>query len=284
MPDFDTQPVKVAEGFAFCEGPAFGPDGNLYVVNLRGGFISRVRLNGNVERFAETPGPNGGQFDADGRYICCEVRRRAIVAVSPGGDVLLLTDNAGGRPLNGPNDIAIDADGGMYFTDPEGSDLDHPIGAVYYIRPDLTTVKVDDRLAYPNGINITVDRRHVLVAETLTKQIRRYERRPDGTLGRGEVFCQLEGGVGPDGMAFDMDGRLYVAHFGMGCIQVIDPSGAVIAQLRTPGNDPTNCCFGPPGSHVAGSLFVTETAGNAVWRYDLGVPGMPLHHLAVVSE
>jgi len=284
MPEFDVAPVNVAEGFAFCEGPAFGPDGDLYVVNLEGGFISRVGMDGTVTRLAETPGPNGGQFDADGNYICCEVERRAIVSVDLQGEISLLTDRADGRPLNGPNDIAIDADGGMYFTDPEGSDLDRRIGTVCYARPDHTTVRVDDGLAYPNGINVTVDRQAVIVAETLTGQIHRYARRADGRLGEREVFCRLEGGVGPDGMAFDVDGRLYVAHFGRACIQVIDPSGRVVGRLATPGENPTNCCFGPPGSAYASSLFVTETVTNAVWRYDIGVAGMPLHHLAVVSD
>ncbi len=284
MPDFDVQPVKVAEGFEFCEGPAFGPDGRLAVVNLAGGFISRVHMDGTKEVLAETPGPNGGQYDVDGHYICCEVKRKAIVSVGPNGKVDLITDQAGGQPLNGPNDIAIDADGGMYFTDPEGSDLENRIGGVYYLRPDRTTVKVDDGLAYPNGINVTVDRSAVVMAETLTKQIHRYERKADGTLGNRQVFCQLEGGVGPDGMAYDMDGRLYVAHFGMACVQVIDPAGTVIARLETLGDNPTNCCFGPPGSDFESSLFVTETVTNTVWRYDVGAPGMPLHHLSVASD
>lgn len=282
--DLTAQPVKVADGFGFCEGPAFAPDGSLFVVNLRRGDISRITLDGQVARVVDSPGPNGGQFDADGRYVVCECKRRAIIAVTPAGEITPLADACGGQPFNGPNDLAIDADGGFYFTDPEGSSLDNRIGAVYYARPDRSIVRVDDSLAFPNGINITVDRTAVIVAETATLQIHRYPRRDDGTLGKRELFCQLEGGIGPDGMCFDVDGRLYVAHFGFACIDVIDPAGRHIGALPTPGDNPTNCCFGPPGSDYASSLFVTETVTDAVWRYDIGVDGMPLHHLAVASD
>jgi len=295
--NLDARSVKVAEGFEFCEGPAFGPDGWLYVVNVEGGYVSRVSMSGEVLRVAETGsagsaagsadttgGPNGGQFDADGNYIVCECKRRAIVAVAPAGQVSMVADSCEGKPFNGPNDLAIDADGGFYFTDPEGSSLENRIGSVYYVRPDRTVVRVAAGLAYPNGINVTVDRSAVIVAETRTRQLYRYERRRNGTLGRRELFCRLEGGVGPDGMCFDRDGNLYIAHFGSGCVDVIDPSGEWIGSLATPGENPTNCCFGPPGSQFASSLFVTETVTNAVWRLDVGVEGMPLHHLAVASE
>ena len=253
-------------------------------MNLQGGYISRVAPDGQTSRVANSPTPNGGQFNADGHYVVCECNRKAIVAVSPEGEISTLVDQCDGQPFNGPNDVAIDADTGLYFTDPDGSSLDNRIGSVYYVRPDRTVVRADDDLAYPNGINITVDRSAVLVAETLTHRILRYERKDDGTLGPRETFCQLAGGVGPDGMAFDTDANLYVAHYGSARIDVIDPSGTPVGQLTTPGDNPTNCCFGPPGSPFSTSLFVTETATNTVWRYDVGIPGMPLFHLAVASE
>jgi gluconolactonase len=279
----NAEAVKVAEGFEFCEGPAFGPDGWLYLVNLKGGYISKISPAGEVARVADSPAPNGGQFDADGNYVVCECRRKAIVRVTPDGQVSVVVDQCDGQPFNGPNDIAIDADGGFYFTDPDGSSLTNRIGAVYYVRPDRTVIRVAEGLAYPNGVNITVDRSAVIVAETLTLQVHRYERKLDGTLGRRELLCQLEGGVGPDGMCYDQDGNLYVSHFGSSCVDVVDPSGQRIGALETPGENPTNCCFGPPGSRWASSVFVTETVTDAVWRYDVGVSGMPLHHLAVGS-
>ena len=65
---------------------------------------------------------------------------------------------------------------------------------------------------------------------------------------------------------------------------VIDPGGKLVGTMGIPGKNPTNGCFGPPGSAFASSLFVTESRQNIVWRYDVGVPGMPLLHLAVAGD
>jgi len=278
-------PVKVADGFKFCEGPAFGPDGKLYVVNVQGGFVSKVSVDGEHRRFVDTGGtPNGGNFDADGNYLVCDCRLRAVIRVAPDGQITTLVDACEHVPFQGPNDLAVDADGGFYFTDPHNSSLKKPIGAVYYARPDRTVVRVDGGLAYPNGIVINANRSEVIVAETATRRLLRYERREDGTLSERATFCRLEGGVGPDGCCFDIESNLYVAHYGSGCMAVIDPAGRLVGTLGTPGKNPTNCCFGPPGSQFASSLFVTESRQNIVWRYDVGVPGMPLLHLAVAGD
>jgi gluconolactonase len=282
--NLDIEPAKVADGFEFCEGPAFALDGQLWLVNLQGGYLSRIHPDGRVARVADSPGPNGGQFDADGNYLLCDSALNQILSVTTDGEISVAVEAGPDGPLNGPNDLAVDADGGFYFTDPDGSSLDKPIGAVYYVRPDRTVVRVDESLSYPNGINITVDRSAVLVAETMTRQIHRYDRNPDGTLGPRELFCQLEGGAGPDGMCFDLNGNLYVAHYGSACVDVINPAGERIGALPLPGDNPTNCTFGLPGSSSSSSLFVTEVVTNAVWRFDLDVAGMPLHHLAVASD
>ena len=282
--NINAEPIKIAEGFEFCEGPAFAPDGWLWLVNVEGGYVSKVSMTGQNVRLANTGGgPNGGQFDWNGNFIVCECKRRAIVTVSPEGRVSTLVESCEGRTFNGPNDIAVDADGAFYFTDPEGSSLENRTGAIYYCRPDRSLVRVDTGLAYPNGIVITADRSAIIIAEPRTQQIHRYQRNADGTLGARNLFCQLERGLhgGPDGMCFDQHGNLYVAMFGFGCIQVIDPSGKAIGYLPTNGAKPTNCCFGPPCSPFETYLFVTETVTNAVWRYEVGVAGMPLHGLLV---
>jgi gluconolactonase len=233
-------------------------------------------MTGENKRIMDSPRPNGGQFDAKGNYIVCECKRKSIIRIAPDGSAATVVDSCNGRPFNGPNDIAIDAEGGMYFSDPDGSDEKNRIGAVYYVRPDQTVVRVAEGLAYPNGVNVTADRSAVLVAETCTHQIHRYERKADGTFGRRQTLCEIEGGIGPDGMCFDVEGNLYVAWYGSACIYVIDPQGKVLGKISLPGENPTNCCFGPPNSKWETSLFVTETQTNTIWRYDVGVKGMPL--------
>lgn len=276
--NLNAEPITVAEGFEFCEGPAFAPDGSLWVVNLAGGYISKVNVDtGEKAVVARTQSPNGGQFHPNGHYIVCECKERAIISVSPTGEITVLAEQCDGQPFNGPNDVTIAADGSMYFTDPDGSDLDNRIGGMYLIKPDQTVVRVDLGLAYPNGLNLTATGKSVVLAETLTKQLHRYDRNADGTLGPRQLYCQLpDEGVGPDGMAFDCDGVLFATHYGSACVRVVDPAGKHIGDLRLPGHNPTNCCFGPPGSKWERSLFVTETETNTVYRFDVDTPGLPL--------
>jgi len=273
------EPCKLADGFEFPEGPAFDARGELYLVNLTGGFISRVSLDGRSEIFCRTGGkPNGANFDAEGNLLVAECGLKAIVAVSPEGLLRIVADSCGSEPLRGPNDLVLDIDGGFYFTDPDGSSIENPIGCVYYVSPDRTVRRVAEGLAYPNGLALVEDRSVLIVAETQTRRLYRYERHADGTLGERRIFCELTGGVGPDGMCLDAEGNLYVAHYGAGCVVVIDPAGKQIGQLRAGGQNPTNCCFGPPDGEAARCLFVTETATNAVYRLDIDQPGMRLFH------
>lgn len=274
--NLNAKPEKMVDGCGFPEGPAFGPDGWLYYVNVEGGYVSKVSMAGENKRIVDSPRPNGGQFDAKGNYVVCECKKKSIIRIAADGSVATVVDNYKGQPFNGPNDIAIDADGGMYFTDPDGSDLNNRIGAVYYVRPDRTVTRVAEGLAYPNGINITADRSAVLIAETLTHQIHRYARKADGTFGQRETLCKIEGGVGPDGMCLDREGNLYVAWYGSACVYVISPQGKTIGKIGLDGDNPTNCCFGPPGTKWETSLFVTETQTNTIVRYEIGIPGMPL--------
>jgi len=83
----------------------------------------------------------------------------------------------------------------------------------------------------------------------------------------------MDGGLGPDGMAFGADGNLYVAHFGKGCVDVIDPEGAVITGIPLGGKNPTNVAFWET------SLYVTEVEKGQVVRLDIGVRGQALYGL-----
>jgi gluconolactonase len=85
------------------------------------------------------------------------------------------------------------------------------------------------------------------------------------------IFAQLQGGLGPDGMAFAQDGNLYVAHFGKGVVAVINPEGQLIAELPVGGKKVTNVAF------WAASLFVTEVERGQVVRLDIGVEGQALY-------
>ena len=114
----------------------------------------------------------------------------------------------------------------------------------------------------------------VYLAETGPNRVLRYALGGDGSVGQRTVFAELEGGPGPDGMAFDVQGNLYVAHHGEGRVDVLDPGGRPLAPLIVPGRQPTNVAFGGPDRRT---LVVTEVATGSVYQATVEVPGAPLY-------
>ncbi len=79
---------------------------------------------------------------------------------------------------------------------------------------------------------------------------------------------------GPDGMAFDVEGRLYCTVYGQGDVSVVEPDGTVSARIPTEGPRPTNVAFGPNGES---RIYVTEVERGALEVHDVPAPGLPLH-------
>src|SRR5262249_58076057 len=102
----------------------------------------------------------------------------------------------------------------------------------------------------------------VYLAETWHNRILRYPIGRDGRVGPREEWARLDGRPGPDGMAFDAEGHLYVAHFNAGRVDVIAPSGAVVDQIDVPGSKPTNVAFGGPDRRTLVVAEVETAAGH----------------------
>jgi len=110
-------PDVLAEGLQFPEGPAFDRQGNLYVVEIRGGQIARITPEGERSVFAKTGGgPNGANFGPDGNLYVCnnggfpgpDRESGRVERVRPDGSVEVLRSEIDGVPLNSPNDLATE--------------------------------------------------------------------------------------------------------------------------------------------------------------------------------
>src|SRR5690606_25793351 len=125
------------------------------------------------------------------------------------GTVTVLADKYEGKRFNSPNDLWIDPQGGVYFTDPRYGNMDNlEIDGfhVYYITPDRNRViRVIDDHTKPNGIIGTKDGSTLYVADAGAGRIYSYHIQPDATLTQKKLLIES----GSDGMTLDEHGNIY---------------------------------------------------------------------------
>jgi len=271
-PFVDIEPKLFVAGQNFPEGPSFDSQGNLFVCNRWDGFVARITPDGHSSLYVATGGkPNGARFHQNGQLFIADIGRREILAAQADGSIDVVVDAYQGEPLLGPNDLIFDRIGRLYFTDPGLGDTHSP-GRVFRCTPDGDLTLLVDGLLYPNGLALSPNEDALVVAPTGSNDVLRFPLLEDGRLGQAEVIVQFEGGQGPDGIAFDANGNLYVTHRGTGRVVVLDPLGGILAELPAGGSLPSNVAF------WGTSLYVTEDETASVYRLDLGVSGLPLFH------
>lgn len=260
----NTTAIKIlADKLNFPEGPAFAPDGSLWAVELKGGSLVRYK-DRLLERVPVGGKPNGIAIDGQGMIWYCDAGQhsiRCLDAVTK--KIQIIADEVEGEPLDEPNDLAFDRTGNLVFTCP-GNSRKEPTGYACVLLKDGPVKKITTGKYFPNGLAFTADGRQLIIAETYRHRL--WKGDWDGLTGEwtnARIWCDIggpDGPGGPDGMAFDGVGDLYVAVFGTGEIRVVDPSGKVKGQIPLPGRNPTNCAFAP--SERAGQdelgLVVTE--------------------------
>ena len=289
-PSHSVTPELYATGFEFAEGPAFDAAGNLYVVNYRGnGNIGQIAPDGTARVFVDLrkvapheerqPQANGLKIDREGRLIAADSGAGRLLRIAAdGSSAEVLADGANGRRFNSINDVALDLQGNIYFSDPGGSNADNAIGAVY--RYDITSAQVAQlagELAFPNGLGVTPDQKHLCVCESQRYQLLIFDVQEDGTVANQRVLIEfprensgeLVGGLyDPDGLIFDQQGRAYVAMWTGGVINVVDvATGTLIRQYNAGGSQATNVHFHD------GYLYTTVATKEAVFRLPLGIEG-----------
>jgi gluconolactonase len=277
-------PVKLFEVERYSEGVVFDHEGNGYISWDK--TITKFTLDGKTSTFAITGAPNGHKILADGTHLVCDASHHAVLRLDANGKMLEpASTSCDGKPLRGPNDLTLDPQGGFYFTDPGESSADNPIGTVHYVDEAGVTHLVADKLAFPNGIVLTADGKTLLVAESQKNRVLSYPVLRQGKVGEMTVFADLpksESGKlednQPDGMCLDADGNLYVAHFGMKQVQVLDPTGKLIRRYDGGNQLTSNVAFGGPRGDqlfVTGSIKFDGTPG-AVFRLDIETKGLKI--------
>ena len=260
------QPELVQEGFTGIEGPVGAADGTLYFSDRNPDRTYHLGLDGKITIAGENTGAtNGLAMTREGDLVRAEGTGKKISKVDRAGKVTTLTEGAPGRPLLSPNDLIVDARGGVYFTDPGPRPVvpGRPTG-VFYLPPGAKdAVLIDDSVPRPNGIALTPDGRTLLVDNTLGPAVFAYDVQPDGSVRNKRAFLQLQDTPageesGADGMAIDRDGRIYVTSV-VG-IQVFDRTGKYLGRFQAARRS-QNIAFGGPDKKT---LYFT--AGPGLYR------------------
>lgn len=264
----------------FTEGPALAPDGSIFFSDIGNAIYRYDPKSGKTELFRKPSGrSNGLMFNQKGDLIAAEGaneggnRRISITSGIQGsndGEVKTLSGGLDGKKFNSPNDLAIDGDGNVYFSDPryvgkEPREIDFE--AVFFVKPDGTTTVATRDLQKPNGILVSPDGKHIYVSDNNgegNRHLLSFDIEQPGKLTNKKVLHDFVTGRGIDGMTLDTSGNIY-ATAGTGDkagVYVFSPSGKELAMIPTPG-DPTNCVFG--GGDDSGTLYITSaTKGSGL--------------------
>jgi gluconolactonase len=256
-------PELVQENFVFTEGPVGTAEGGLYFSDIRVNLSYYLDPAGKITVVRrDTGGANGLALTRDGELVFAEGDGKRISKRGRDGAITTLTEGPVGKPLLSPNDLIVDAKGGIYFTDPGPRPVvpGRPT-YVYYLAPGAREpVLVDGAVARPNGLTLTGDGKTLIVDDTIGETVFAYDVAADGSAKNKRPFAKLRdipagAESGADGMAIDRDDRVYITT--VAGIQVLDPKGTYLGTIKA-GRQGANVAFAGPDKHT---LYITAREG-----------------------
>lgn len=269
----DAHLETLAEGYSRTEGPSEDGQGNVYFTDYANNRIVRWNaVDGKLSAWLKPSGsPIGTDFDRVGNLIVAATEKGELWSIAPDKTVTVLAASFEGKVFNGPDDLWVRPDGGIYFTDPDfHSTHDQKTRVegqnVYFMTPDHKTVRrVTMDIFKPSGLIGTDDGKVLYVADFGAAKTYAYDINPDGELTNKRMFCTL----GSEGMTIDNEGNVYLAQSGgtVFGVTVVDQTGQKIENIEVP-EMPTNVSFGGKDKDV---LFIT--AGGSVYGLKMRVKG-----------
>jgi gluconolactonase len=266
-------------GARWLEGPAwFGAGRYLVFSDIPNNRLMRFdESDGSVSAFRQPSNNcNGNTVDNEGRLVTCEHLSRRVTRTEHDGSITVIADAYEGKRLNSPNDVVVQRDGTIWFTDPsygimtdyEGdrAEMEQDGCHVYCVDPASGAVtRVAGDFDKPNGLAFSPDEKALYIADSGgPRHMRKFG--VDGTrLTDQGVFATCTAGLF-DGFRVDRNGRVWSsAADGVHCL---DADGALIGKVRIP-ELVSNVCFGGPKRNrlfITGrtSLYSVFVAANGV--------------------
>ena len=276
-PEARVAAVKVTDLPAYSEGVVIDHSGTIFLSIRNPHVVLRLNPGQAPLPWFRLHIPNGHKILSDGTHWVAG--DGTLVHVAADGRLLdSLTSDHLGRSLRRPNDLALDGNGGFYFSDP-GTTLDRGtrLGRVLYMDGRHRIHQVADRLCYPNGLVLRSDGNLLYLSDSCDNRVYTYPVVAPGRLGLRGVFATLpdSGKCDLDGMTLDEVGRLFVAHNGCGRIEVLSAEGLLLRRYSAGNRLASNVAFGGPGLR---HLYITGSPGDksgpgALYRLELGIKG-----------
>lgn len=266
------QPVQIATGMQFTEGPTWHPDGYLVFCDATGNVIYKWSETIGLKSFVASSGNAIGLATSKKNdFVVCRQGSRDVARMDTLGKFTVQMSKWNGKKLNGPNDAVFSYLGSIYFTDPDFGTVGRELTfqGLYCIPYNATTTPVllDSTLVKPNGLTFVQDWKTLYVCESSTNTIYTYTLSNESTVNQTsgkKVFLKVTGTGEIDGITSDVLGNIYVA-FGDGGVKIYDKADTQVGTITLPaGEKVRNLCF---GGRYNNQLFIT--AGTSVYKVDI---------------
>lgn len=283
---------KVADGFAWAEGPVWSRTGgyllfsdvpNNAIIKWKAGegtsvFLKPSGYTGKEPFTGREPGSNGLTYDAEGRLVFCRHGDRRVSRLEEDGTKKTLADSYQGKRLNSPNDLVFKSNGDLYFTDPpfglpktfDDPKKELPFQGVYRLSRDGKLTLLTTEVKAPNGIAFSPDEKKLYVADSARALWFVFDVNDDGTtISPGRILFdgaeQSKGRPGvADSLKVDVHGNIFAA--APGGIYLLAPNGTLLGRFDL-GTATGNCAWGEDGS----TLFITSN--SILYRIRLNTKG-----------
>jgi len=249
----------VGSGFGFTEGPAVAPDGRIFFTDQPNDRIYIWDEKKGISLYKEgVSRSNGLYFNGKGQLVACADEKNQLIYFDKDKNMVDLYKGFDGKYFNGPNDLWIRPQGGIYFSDPyykrdwwpkNHTEIQNVRG-VYFLSPDKKITRVIEDFVTPNGLVGTPDGKILYVSDIKAGKIWRYNIMPDGKLTGKAFFAPY----GSDGMTIDNRENVYLTS---DMIYVYNSMGNLVEKIKIP-QRPANVCFGGKKRNI---LFITARTG-----------------------